>query len=105
MSIVRFYWFGSAVFDGLLHCTARDKTARSDNSDTQDFLLQLRQKLESDPNAIEELQAKIKQISDTICQRVHMVSMLVTEEDQLKTTRTVTRQVLEQLPSRTSEEP
>ena len=54
---------------------------------------------------MDELQAKIQQISDTICQRDHMVSMLVTEEDQLKTTEAVTRQALEQLPSRPSEAP
>lgn len=70
-----------------------------------DFLSQMRQNLESDPNAMEELQAKIKQISDAVCQRDHMVSMLVTEPDQLKATEAVTRKVLEQLPSRPAEAP
>lgn len=70
-----------------------------------EFLSRLRQKLESDPNAMGELQAKIKQISDTVCQRDHMVSMLVTEEEKLETAATATRKVLEQLPSRPSEAP
>lgn len=69
------------------------------------FLSQLRQKLESDPNAMEELQTKIKQISDTVCQRDHMVSMLVTEEEKLETAETATRKVLKQLPARSAEPP
>lgn len=70
-----------------------------------EFLSQLRQKLENDPDAIGELQAKLKQISDTVCQRDHMVSMLVTEEEKLETAETATRKILEQLPSRPYETP
>lgn len=70
-----------------------------------EFLSQLRQKLESDPNAMEELKAKIKQISDAVCQRDHMVSMLVADGEELESAETATRNTLEQLPSQPSEAP
>ena len=73
--------------------------------ESYEFLLNLRQQLESDPNALADLQAKMKQISDTICQRDHMISMLVTSEEELKPAEDVTRQVLGALPSNPSDPP
>ena len=70
-----------------------------------EFLTRLRQELESNPGAMEALQAKLKQISDTVCQRDHMVSMLVAEKGQLEAAESATRKVLEQLPSVPSEAP
>ena len=63
-----------------------------------DFLSQLRQQLENDPHALTELQAKLKQIGDTLCQRDHLVSMVVTDRETLKSTEAATRKVLEALP-------
>lgn len=71
-----------------------------DSAEDYDFLSQLYQRMERDPDALTELQDKLKQIGDTLCQRDHMISMLVTDEESMESTKAATRKVLEALPSR-----
>ena len=73
--------------------------------ESYDFLCQLRQQLATDPDALADLQAKLTQIGQMLCQRDHMVSMLVTGEGELEQPVEATRQVLEALPSRPSQLP
>lgn len=83
----------------------RNYSAYLNGTEDYDFLSQLYQRLESDPDALTELQDKFKQIGDTLCQRDHMISMLVTDGESLESTEAATRKVLESLPSRPVDSP
>lgn len=74
-------------------------------AESYEFLSGLRQQLEEDPGALHDVQEKLDQIGQTLCQRDHMISMLVTAEGELETTRAATRKILEALPSYPAEVP
>lgn len=74
-------------------------------AESYEFLSELRQQLEDDPDALQELQEKMNEIGQTLCQRDHMISMLVTAEGELKATQAATRKILEVMPSHPAEVP